>query len=410
MTDKMIGRLRSELDEQVSRVNAVVEGADGDLNDTEMKVVERANGRVTEIRKQLEVLEGTSQAAAESRAYAARIAEQYDAIKSGKPNADVEYRTAGAYLLESYNAQTGSREAAQRLETFHRVAAHQKTPDNLGVIPDPIVGNVLNFIDASRPIVSQLSVQNMPSATWHRPKVTAHTAVAPQGAAGAAADEKLELVSQKMTITRLTANAVTYGGYVNVSRQNLDFSSPSIFDAVVNDLAAQYAIQTEAATGTALNAATNGSYEVPGAAGPLSALTADQWVAALWSAAGQVYNATGGIGRVTLAISLDLLGSVGPLFAPVNPRDAHSEGFTAGGFGRGQVGSISGVPVVASSGLASGTAVVFSDAAVEAYEQRVGTLSVVEPSVLGTQVAYAGYFTPLVVETAGVVRILNAQV
>jgi hypothetical protein len=47
---------------------------------------------------------------------------------------------------------------------------------------------------------------------------------------------------------------------------------------------------------------------------------------------------------------------------------------------------------------------VISTAAVEVYEQRVGTLQVTEPSVLGVQVAYAGYFTPMTVETGGVQR------
>ena len=43
---------------------------------------------------------------------------------------------------------------------------------------------------------------------------------------------------QKMLITRLTGTAVTYGGYVNVSRQNIDFSTPDALDVVINDLAA----------------------------------------------------------------------------------------------------------------------------------------------------------------------------
>jgi hypothetical protein len=45
----------------------------------------------------------------------------------------------------------------------------------------------------------------------------------------------------------------------------------------------------------------------------------------------------------------------------------------------------------------------FSTAAIEAYEQRVGALQAIEPSVLGTQVAYAGYFTPLTIEDGGIV-------
>jgi hypothetical protein len=67
------------------------------------------------------------------------------------------------------------------------------------------------------------------------------------------------------------------------------------------------------------------------------------------------------------------------------------------------VGSISGIRTVMSSGLGAGTAYVFSTSAIECYEQRVGTLQVTEPSVLGVQVAYAGYFTPLVIEEDAII-------
>jgi hypothetical protein len=59
------------------------------------------------------------------------------------------------------------------------------------------------------------------------------------------------------------------------------------------------------------------------------------------------------------------------------------------------------------AGAATDFGVVFSTAAIEAYEQRIGSLQAIEPSVLGVQVAYAGYFTPLVVETGGIQRITN---
>jgi hypothetical protein len=247
----------------------------------------------------------------------------------------------------------------------------------------------------------------MPSATWYRPKVSQHTTVAVQGSAGGAADEKTELSSQKMTITRLTGNAVTYGGYVNVSRQNLDFSSPSMLDAIVNDLAAQYAIQTEAALGAALIASTN-TVELSGAAG---SATAAQLAEGLWSAAANIYTATKGQGRVALGVPPSKLGAWGSVFAPVNPQNAQSTGFNAGDFNSGLVGSISGIPVYVSAGLSSAPAttygIVLSSAAVEVYEQRVGQLQATEPSVLGVQVAYAGYFTPMTVETGGVQEIVN---
>ena len=74
------------------------------------------------------------------------------------------------------------------------------------------------------------------------------------------------------------------------------------------------------------------------------------------------------------------------------------------------MGAISGIPVVVSAGLTAGTiGVLFSTAAVECYEQKVGQLQAVEPSVLGVQVAYAGYFTPVTVEANGIVKLLNAS-
>ena len=290
----------------------------------------------------------------------------------------------------------GDRTATERIEVFHRAAAHQKTTDNLGVVPDPIVGDVLNFIDAGRPLASVIGIQNLPAATFYRPRVTQGTSVAVQGSAGAAADEKAELVSQKMTISRTTATAITYGGYVNVSRQDIDFSSPQIMDIIIRDLAARYAIQTEAATGASLMA--SGTTAVGYGASPTAATIR----AALWSAASGIYTAVQGQGRVVLGLSPGRLSVFGPLFAPITGVVANGEGMSAGDFGSGAVGSIGGIPVFMSPGLTGTQAVLFSTAAIEAFEQRVGTLQVTEPSVLGVQVAYAGYFTPL--------RLINAAI
>jgi hypothetical protein len=248
----------------------------------------------------------------------------------------------------------------------------------------------------------------MTSATFYRPKVTQHTAIAKQGAGGLAADEKTELTSQKMLITRLTATAVTYGGYVNVSRQNMDFSSPQAMDIVINDLAAQYAIATEAAFGAALIASANTVELAPVATGTNP--SASEATNALWTAVANVYNAVKGQGRIALAVSPGKLGAWASLFAPVNPTNAQSTGFRVGDFGQGVIGQISGIPVIMSAGIAGAATdfgVVFSTAAIEAYEQRIGSLQAIEPSVLGVQVAYAGYFTPLVVETGGIQRITN---
>ncbi len=407
--DEMIRRLETELREKQTFANEVIsraQAAERDLTDDEKGLVSETRGRMEQIKGQLDTIEDVSRVSFESANRARQVGQAIESMRGRHESGPVEYRSAGEFALDTYKSHLGDREATERLELYYRAAAHQKTGDNLGVVPDPIVGEVVNFIDAARPIVSALGPRPLPGATWHRPKVSQHTATAVQGSAGAAADEKTELVSQKMTISRITANAVTYGGYVNVSRQNIDFSQPSVLDLIINDLAAQYAIDTEAATAAAILAAATAasnsqSYDLT----PSSGTAQDNLATAIWTAAATVYNAVKGQGRLILAVSPTVLGSFAPLFAPYGPQNQQGSGFSASSFGQGVMGSISGIPVVMSSGLSSSESVLFSTAAVEVYEQRVGTLQVTEPSVLGVQVAYAGYFTPVRIEDEGVVAL-----
>jgi hypothetical protein len=352
------------------------------------------------IKNQVEAIEDISRASYESSNRARQVGAAINEMRSRAVAGPVEYRSAGEYALDMYRSTQGNTDAINRLEIYSRAAQHQKTSDETGLVPDPILGPVINFIDAARPVVNFLGARAMPpSGYWHRPLVTQHTAVAVQGAAGAAADEKAELTSQKMTITRLTANAVTYGGYVNVSRQSIDFSQPGVMDIIITDLASQYAIDTEAATDAAIATTT------ATAVGYGTTPTNNTVAAAVWTAAAAVYTAVKGQGRLFIACPSDALATFGGLFAPYGPFNQFGEGFNAANFGQGQMGNIAGIPVVMSAGLptGSGKAYLLSTAALECYEQRVGTLQVVEPSVMGVQVAYAGYFTPLMINGAGIV-------
>lgn len=410
-SDAMIVRLEKEIEERSSFIEGVIANAqDGerDLTDNEKELTVQARTRIGSLEDQLNHLYEARERTSSARQRAQQVQLEMSRLRNQVDNGPVEYRSTGAYILDVWSAHTGSVAAKERLEVYNRAAAHQKTSDNLGVIPDPVVGDVINFIDASRPAVNFLGPRDLPSATWYRPKVTQRTLVAAQGSAGAAADEKTELSSQKMTIGRLTGAAVTYGGYVNVSRQDIDFSSPNMLDVIISDLAAQYAIQTEAVLGALIQAQAN-NVELATAVSP-AVPTAQHLTDALWTAVANVYAATKGVGRIALVVPPSRLGSWGSVFSPVNPQNAQSAGFQAGDFGTGIMGNVSGIPVICSPGyptVANHYGSVVNTAAVEVYEQRVGALQVVEPSVLGVQVAYAGYFTPMLIETAGVQRIVN---
>jgi hypothetical protein len=190
-----------------------------------------------------------------------------------------------------------------------------------------------------------------------------------------------------MLITRVPVTMDTYGGYVNVSRQDIDWSVPQIMDIVIQDLAGQYAQDCESATGVTLKAGSTAQTPVLTASS-----TAADVSTAIWKAVGAAYAATPGVSNFLLFVSPDMMGVIGPLFPGVNPTNAQSSGFSAANYGSGVMGTIAGVQVVMSYGLAAGTILLLNAPAARCYEQRIGALQVTEPSVLGVQVAYAGYF------------------
>jgi HK97 family phage major capsid protein len=398
-SDQMLARLGAEIEQQQTFQDKLIEDAekDGrDLTDNEMELFNRSRTRLQELNKQIEPVKESRQISIESRSMIADIARFTQDENQQRPQ-EVEYRSAGAYVLDYWKGSLGASDAMKRMDMYNRAASHQTTADNPGLLPTPIVQPVVNFIDESRPITTWLGPRQIPSNSWTRPKVTQHTSVAAQPTG-----EKNELVSQKMTITKTAVTANTYGGYVNVSRQDIDWSTPSIMDLVITDLAAQYGIVTETALGTALVAAATAGTTIPTGAPTTAALTG-----ALWAAAATAYTAVKGQGRLAFFVSPDMLGLWGQLFAPVNPVTAQSAGFEAANFGSGLMGAISGIPTYMDASLAAGTNLVISSAAVEVYEDRIGSLQVVEPSVLGVQVAYAGYFTWWIADAGGVVKIVK---
>jgi HK97 family phage major capsid protein len=396
-TDQMLARYVREIEERQQFIDGMVEAAaNDDLSNEQLELVTRAKDRISECNRLMAPLEESRRISAESSDRIAALAKYMDDAPD-RPK-DVQYRSAGEYVLDMWKAGLGSPDANQRLELYNRAAAHQTTSDNTGLLPTPILGPVVNFIDSARPLVAALGPRQLPGSSFSRPRVTQHTAVAVQSA------EKAELTSQKMIIGKLSVTPATIGGYVNISRQDVDWTQPSVMDIVINDLAAQYAILTEATAVQAFYAGgTASAVTIP------ATPTADNVAAAFWSAAGGVYTATKGQGRLIAAASPDVLGILGGLFAPVNPVDSQSTGFSAATFGQGAMGSIGGIPVYVTAGFAAAKSLmIMSTAAGEIYEDRIGSLQVVEPSVLGIQVAYAGYFASLIVQAAGIQKVTVA--
>jgi len=394
-TDTLLARLAGEVEERQTMMDGLVESAQRekrDLTEQEMELVTRARDRIQELEGQMGPLAEAREIASKSGDRLAQIARFIQEREGEKPR-EVEYRSAGAYVMDRWQAGLGHQTAVQRLDLYHRAAAHQTTGDNPGLIPEAILGPVINFVDASRPLVTVLGVRQLPAGSWQRPRVTQHTQVGEQ------TSEKSELVSRKMVIGKIPVNAVTYGGYVNVSRQNIDWSQPAIMDIIIGDLAAQYALETEQAAATdLLDNATSGPTI---GANP----TPEAILGAMWAAAGAAFAATQGQGRLVAVCSPDALGVIGQVFPPLPPTSPPTSGLQPGDFGSGVMGQVGGIPVVMSAALPDSTLLLVSTAAAEVYEDRIGALQVVEPSVLGVQVAYAGYFAVVTIEDGAVIQV-----
>jgi len=387
MTNPVLESLRAQRAEQISTMDAILDQVDErDLVDAERGLLEASRARIQLIDQQIEPL-----AAFEA------LRATHDGTVAGLPapaqtagrRLDVAerpplYRTAGEYVVD-YLASRGigrdgrPDEAAAARVYQARVIADQKTSDTPGLLPTPIVGGVVNLIDANRPLITSLGgakpMGGIPGTSFGRPKIVTHTAVGKQ------ATQKTQLASQAMSITSVAFTKETHGGTVDISRQDIDWTSPSAWDILVRDLADVYAVETETTVSAAFHAAV--------ASTPVVVATNDLkgWTLALYTAAMHSYQA-GGRMPDRIWCSLDVWAALGALVDVARPVFHANEGASSlSAFS----GDVLGLPRVVVPTFAAGTAVVGNSAFYEVYEEMIGLLSVIEPSILGVQVAYGGY-------------------
>jgi HK97 family phage major capsid protein len=308
------------------------------------------------------------------------------------------WQSPGEYMADVIHAQQGDMEARERIQ---RAIQNEVTGDVPGLVPTPIVGDIINIIDASRPATASARAYGMPQygASFTRPKVAQHTQV------GVQATQKTELTSRKFTVNPLNVNKVTYGGSLDVAFQVIDWTNPSALNAITDDLADQYAIMTEGAT-----CASIGDAATANAANAVTIATNDgaAIMKGLYTAAAKVYAGCKRLPNVLYA-SVDMWAGLGtlvgtdgrPLFPMMGPTNAPG---TMGGANTFN-GNPLGLQLVVSPGFAPGTLIMANTAFAEVYEDRRGALRVVEPKLLGWEIAFYGYFSPLMTVDAAFVRI-----
>ena len=138
-TDQMLARYIAEIEERQQFIDGIVEAAGGkDLTDEQLELVTETRKRIEKVDELMRPLEEARKISGDSAERIAQLA-RFMSDKPGPPR-DVEYRSAGEYIMDQWKARLGGQEAQSRLDMYHRAASHQTTADNAGLIPTPILG------------------------------------------------------------------------------------------------------------------------------------------------------------------------------------------------------------------------------------------------------------------------------
>lgn len=303
--------------------------------------------------------------------------------------------------MEIRGAQAAAAQIAGQYNSQERVT--QVSGDTPGIMPVPIIGAVMNDVDNARPFIDSVGAKPLDFAgeTFKRPLITQHVAMGKQTTQATSTG----LGSQKMTIGSVTFTKETWGGWLDVSRQDIDWSSPSAWDALLTDFTDQYGLVTENAAGDAFAAAVAAGNTPVEVAGTGSASTLKDYTTALYAAAALSY-AGGGRMPDRIWMGLDMWGALGPLIeSQVPTMNNDLGGVNLGDF---QSGNLLKLPRTVVPSFPANTIIIGSSRWTEVYEERIGLLQAVNPSILGVQIAYGGYIAYNTIKAAAFTKVTNA--
>jgi hypothetical protein len=229
-----------------------------------------------------------------------------------------------------------------------------------------------------------------------RPEVTTHVTI------GASIGEQSPSQGTMVVFNNQVTKQI-FGGYVNISEADIDWSDPAVLSVVLDDMGRIYANATDnyAADTLVSGATVTQNFATADVAKP------EVWSAEVAAAAATILSSSNGnlpthlflapgIWQDLLALSDD---ANRPLFPQVGPMNAF------GNLAPGQAnGNAFGLQVVVDRNFASGTAIVGDASGYELYEQQKGAISIDSPSTLSRTIAFRGYFAALMIDSTKFVK------
>jgi hypothetical protein len=290
--------------------------------------------------------------------------------------------------------------AASKRTALQAAAGDALTTDTPGLLNQMVLGPVFADLNYVRPVVAAVGARAMPDGgnqkTFVRPTWTTHTSV------GAQSPELSGVSATTPVVASNVISKTTLAGAVQLSVQDVDFTSPGALQIILTDLAQQYLLASDnvAADAITTGASASGSTWTFNATNPASLITA------LYDAARDILTATNFLPD-TIFVSPDVWYNLGrQLDADSRPVFAYTG--AAGLMGVNGMGTANvtqantfnpfGLNLVADRNFASSTMVVARANAVEFYEQIRGMMSREVPSTLGREFSYYGYVATFIAD------------
>jgi HK97 family phage prohead protease len=291
--------------------------------------------------------------------------------------------SAGEFIAASLQGGTVLAEMNARVQA---AAPNITTADTPGILPEIITGTVYDSLNPIRPFVSAIGTLAMPQsgATFRRPKITVRPVVTQQPTG-----QLNQLDPSTVTVANNNVNKLTFGTFVTMSEQDLDWTDPASINIVLNQLAIAYGQATNNYAVDTCHAAITQTSAVADTTDPAD------WIAAIYEGARQIslnsnYLPTHMVVTPgTWAALGSLVDSTGrPVFPQIGAMNAPGQ-LSAANWNGNPLGLVLVVDKDTPGsfmGHAAGPAAGF-----EFYEQQKGAISVDVPSTLGRTIAYRGY-------------------
>jgi len=312
-------------------------------------------------------------------------------IQFAQPAQPFKLPSASEYVAKFL---AGGAEFAEFNARIRAAAPDVVTTDTPGILPEPIVGPVYNNFRGLRPVIDAIGTKAMPQGgkVFRRPSVTTHTTI------GASNGENVALDSGTFVVSDNQVTKGVYGGYVQLSEEDMDWTEPAVLALLLDDMARIYANATDnvAADNLITGISNTNNFTSANIADPT------EWVTWMYTAASDILSASNGWLPTHLFVAPNRWASLGqledgqgrPLFPQVGPMNAY------GNLAPGATAGVAfGLQVVVDRNFASGTLAIGHPDGYEIFEQQKGAISVeAADGSLSRFIKFRGYFATLMID------------